>query len=343
MTSVARSAIACLAVTVALSIAGCGDSRLSEFEFSGPVMGTSFSIKIVDPPARLDHEELGISISSRLEDIEQRFSTYRPGSELSVVNGTLSTDWITVTSELCEVVDAALSWGFRTKGACDITVGPLVLLWGFGPDQARSEPPSEGRVAEARSSVGYDKLETNCAVPALRKALPGVNIDLSAFAKGYAVDQVADLLDATGIADYLVEIGGELRMRGHNAGGEAWAIAIEMPDSPGRGVQSVLNITDSAVATSGDYRNYFEHDGVRYSHTIDPATGRPVAHDAAAVTVVSDTAAEADALATALLVMGPDIGMDFAIAGRVAAVFLLRVDAGVEARLSPDFEALLGR
>jgi thiamine biosynthesis lipoprotein len=324
-------------------LAGCGDTRLPEYEFSGPVMGTSFSIKLVDPPAEIDRGALGEAITARLERIEQRYSTYRPTSELSVVNATLSTDWIGLSPEMCDTIEAATGISRRTNGAFDVTVGPLVLLWGFGPDRIRTAPPPDGLVAEARSSVGYDKIETDCTRPALRKALPGVYIDLSAFVKGHAVDQVADLLDAAGIANYLVEIGGELRMRGHNAGAGPWDIAIEMPDAPGRGVQSVLHITDHGMATSGDYRNFFEYNGVRYSHTIDPATGRPVTHNTAAVTVVNDTAAEADALATALLVMGASDGMDFAAAERIAAIFLLRTDNGIEARPTPEFNALLNR
>ena len=150
----------------ALLLAACGEDRLPEVELNGPVMGTSFSIKLVDPPDTLDSDTLGTSIAARLEDIEQRFSTYRPSSELSQVNATLSTDWIPVSSELCEVVDTALDYSRQTNGAFDVTVGPLVLLWGFGTNADRSAPPDDALVAEARSSVGYEKLETDCAAPA---------------------------------------------------------------------------------------------------------------------------------------------------------------------------------
>jgi thiamine biosynthesis lipoprotein len=324
----------------ALLFAGCSEDRLPEIELSGPVMGTSFSIKLVDSPGTIDRDALGTSIAARLEDIEQRFSTYRPSSELVRVNATLSTDWIPVSGELCEVVETALGYSRQTHGAFDVTVGPLVLLWGFGAEADRSAPPDDALVAEARSSVGYEKLQTDCAAPALRKSLPGVNIDLSAFVKGYAVDRIADLLDAGGLDNFLVEIGGELRMRGHNAARKPWSIAIEKPEVASRVVQSVIQVTDRGMATSGDYRNFFEHDGVRYSHTIDPETGRPVTHDAAAVTVIGDTAAEADALATALLVMGPDEGLAFAQSGDIAAYFLLRDDPDVKVRMTPGFKAL---
>lgn len=328
-----------------LSLAGCGGEgeRLPEHVLTGQTMGTSYSIKLIDPPASVDRERLAQAIRARLETVETRFSTYMPASELSRINTTMSAAWIPVSEELCAVVESAIAISRRTNGAFDITVGPLVLLWGFGPESDRSVPPGDELVAEARSSVGYEKLDTDCTVPALRKALPSVYIDLSAYAKGYAVDRLAELLDERGLVDYLIEIGGELFMRGHNAQKELWAIAVEKPADAKREVQSVVHITDSGMATSGDYRNFYVHDGVRYSHTIDPETGRPVTHNAAAVTVISETAAEADALATALLVMGPDKGMMFAAQERIAAYFLLRTDRGIEQRTTGEFAALLNR
>jgi thiamine biosynthesis lipoprotein len=336
-----RSGISVCALVTLLLGACTQEPRLPEYELSGSVMGTTFTVKLIDPADTVDRNDLGRRISERLEQIEQRFSTYRPSSELSRVNETLTADWIAVSAELCGVVDSALAISRRTNGAFDITVGPLVLLWGFGPDGDRTSPPGDELVAEARSSVGYEKVDTDCSKPALRKALPGVYLDLSAFVKGYAVDEVALLLDEEGLGDYLVEIGGELRVAGRNSAAEPWAIAVERPDPGSRSVQSIVHITDRGMATSGDYRNFFEYEGVRYSHTIDPATGRPVTHDAAAVTVIGDTSAEADGLATALLVMGPDDGMRFARDERIAAYFLLRLDPDVEERMTPEFRALL--
>ena len=342
MISVARTICGLVIVVAIIPLTACNQAaRLPEFALSGSVMGTTFTVKLVDPADAVDRPELGALISARLEEIEQRFSTYRPSSELMAVNDALNTDWISVSGELCTVVDSALSLSRRTNGAFDITVGPLVLLWGFGPDGDRTSPPGDDVVAEARSSVGFDKISADCSVPALRKSLPGVYLDLSAFVKGYAVDQVALLLDERGVADYLVEIGGELRVAGHNADDSEWAIAVEQPDIASRSVRAVLHLTDSGMATSGDYRNFFEHEGVRYSHTIDPATGRPVTHNGAAVTVVSNRTAEADGLATALLVMGPDVGMRYATDAGIAAYFLLRIDDDVEERTTPAFDALL--
>lgn len=327
-------------LTAAILIASCGDSRLPEYELAGPVMGTTYSIKLVDPPGELDRDELGNSIRHRLEDIEQRFSTYRPSSELSRVNAALTTEWIPVSNELCSVIESAIELSRVTYGAFDITVGPLVLLWGFGPDSDRVSPPVDELIIEARGSVGFDKLDTDCSMPAVRKSLPGVSIDLSAFAKGFAVDEVTSLVSVHGAENFLVEIGGELCTRGHNADRSPWAIAIEKPDATGRSVQSVVNVTDQCLATSGDYRNFFEHDGVRYSHTLDPETGWPVTHDTAAVTVIAESAARADGLATALLVHGVEDGLEFADNDSIAAFFLVRQDDGLAEQSSSAFAEL---
>jgi thiamine biosynthesis lipoprotein len=206
-----------------------------------------------------------------------------------------------------------------------------------------TEPPSDEDISRVRQTVGFEKLDVNCSAPAIRKRQPDVYVDLSAYAKGYAVDQLAELLDRAAFKDYLVEIGGELRMRGHNASAEEWAIAVEKPIGYEREVQTIVRLTDSAMATSGDYRNYFEHGGNRYSHTIDSRTGRPVLHSVAGVTVVSDTAAFADAIATALLVLGMEHGFEFAERENIAAYFLLRSESGIEEQMTGMFAGLISR
>ena len=234
------------------------------------------------------------------------------------------------------MVTEALTLSAATNGAFDVTVGPLVNLWGFGPDGQVTEPPGAELIAVRLQAIGHELLHTDCSMPALRKDVPDIYVDLSAFAKGYGVDKLAALLDAADIHNYLVEIGGELRVRGTNASGNNWGIAIESPGKAGMAVHTVVSVTNTAVATSGDYRNYFEHDGRMYSHTIDPRTGYPVAHDAASVTVLAATAAFADAMATALLVMGPDDGIAYAEREGIAAVFLVREDDGFrELRTTP--------
>lgn len=321
------------------ALAACSDSPRERpvQELVGSTMGTTFSIKIVAPPENIDLPELQRDIEAVLDGINVTMSTYLSDSELSRFNASEGLDWVDVSPELCHAIEAAQVVSEFTDGAFDVTVGPLVNLWGFGPTESAYEPPGNDTITMAMQDIGYTKLHVDCSVPALRKESPGVYVDLSAFAKGHAVDEVAELLDARALPDYLVEIGGEMRMRGTNARGELWAIAVETPDRAGRSVQTVMRLTDSAMATSGDYRNYFQHDGRFYSHTIDPRTGYPVNHNGASVTVVADTAAFADAAATALLVLGPDAGMNLAERESIAAYFLLRLGSEFEERMSPLF------
>ena len=165
-----------------------------------------------------------------------------------------------------------------TDGAFDITVAPLVNLWGFGPDDMIAEPPSDDEISALMHAIGYEHLQADCSRPALKKDIPDLMLDMSAFGKGLAVDNLANLLSGHGIRNYLVEVGGEMRLRGENANGEKWAIGIEMPVTDQRRPHTIVHLTDTAMATSGDYRNFFEKDGQRYSHTIDTRTGKPVTH-----------------------------------------------------------------
>lgn len=324
---------------VALLLTSCADTSRQDTvrELTGSAMGTVYSIKIVAPPAELSVESLQREVEQLLSAVEQQMSTYIADSEISRFNAQRAHDWFDVSRELCEVVAEALTLSAASAGAFDITVGPLVNLWGFGPAGAVIEPPDAGLIDVLLDSIGYTALHAECSLPALRKDVPGLYVDLSAFAKGYGVDRLAALLEARGVTNYLVEIGGEMRLRGSNAKGEQWAIAIEAPMPGGRSVYRIVKLTDAGIATSGDYRNYFEHEGRRYSHTIDPRTGYPVDHAAASVTVVANTAAYADAMATALLVLGPEDGFRFAEQEGLAVYYLLRNDGEFEERVSSRF------
>lgn len=340
-----RTVIPYAAAPLLLLLASCGDASSPKpvHELTGSAMGTSFSVKMVSPPISLSADALRQDVERTLLEIERQMSTYIADSELSRFNEYRAADWFEVSTDLCHVIADALSISAATDGAFDITVGPLVNLWGFGPAGAISEPPDAELIALLMDSVGHAALHTDCSVPALRKDRPDLYVDLSAFAKGYGVDQLAELLDGEQVHNYLVEIGGELRLRGTNASGELWAVAIETPNHLGRSVHSIARLTDAGVATSGDYRNFFEYDGLHYSHTIDPRTGYPVEHDAASVTVVADSAAFADAMATALLVLGPDDGLDLAERDGIAAYYLLRDGDEIEERASTIFSSQVSR
>jgi thiamine biosynthesis lipoprotein len=215
----------------------------------------------------------------------------------------------------------------------DVTVGPLVRLWHFGPkegDAAKKSfvPPPEDKIAAARQRVGYQKLNVQAEPPALRKEIDGLEVDLSSIAPGYAIDRLAGLLVKAGIKNFMVELGGEVRAAGRREDGRPWRIGVERPSTGGRELQTSVPLTNAAVATAGDYRKFFMHEGRRYSHIIDPSTGRPVNHDMASVTIVADTCMLADGWDTALLVLGPQRGYQCAEEHHIAALFISRMNGG---------------
>jgi thiamine biosynthesis lipoprotein len=324
-----------------LGVAGCGP-REHTLTLAGGTMGTTWSVQIAHPPGDLDQAALQEGIASALADVNDRMSTYQADSELSRFNAAETTDWLPVSAELARLVGTALAVSADTDGAFDVTVGPLVNLWGFGPEVKADQIPAETEIDAARERTGWRKLQTRTEPPALRKSRTDLYVDLSAIAKGHGVDRLAEVLDAAGIADYLVEIGGELRGRGVNGQGEPWRIAIERPDPGRRAALRVVALQDQAMATSGDYRNFFELDGRRYSHSIDPATGRPVDHALASVTVLAERCADADAWATALLVLGPARGLALADEHGLAALFIERIDDELRVTESSAFAQAAG-
>jgi thiamine biosynthesis lipoprotein len=244
-----------------------------------------------------------------------------------------------ISPQFADVLDVSKLIWEQSAGAFDPTVGPLVDLWGFGPVPTDDLVPSDEQIAQALATVGYQHLSIDMQI--ISKAAP-IRLDLSAVAKGYAVDQVADLLEMLALPDYLVEIGGEMRLGGSNPKGQPWRIAVEMPAVIPQ-VQRVIAAHDVAIATSGDYRNYFEQDGVRYSHTIDPRTGKPIGHSLASVTVVAETCAEADAWATALMVLGEEQGMVLAEELGLAIYMLVKDGEGFKALSSEAFAPYLSK
>ncbi len=316
---------ACFVLVMLLS-GGCERSP-TLVEFSGRIMGTTFAVKVRSLPEGVARESVAAAIRERLDDVNSKMSTYLPDSELSRFNTHAGTEWFPVSRETATVVAAALEVARQTGGAFDPTVGPLVDLWGFGPGGGRDRVPTDLAIALRRALVGHDRVRVRDDGLALRKAATDVRLDLSAIAKGYAVDRIAEYLSSLGIEDHFVEIGGEIRATGEKAAGLSWRIAIESPRREGRAAHagSVFDLRDRAVATSGDYRNYRLVDD--RSHTIDPRTGRPVTHRLASASVFAPTAMEADAWATALMVLGPSEGYNLACERDLAALFILRASA----------------
>lgn len=309
-----------------LAVAGCGlRSTPPVLEIEGPAMGASYRIQVVQPPASLDTNSLRKEIDRILAGINLTFSTYAPSSELSRLNRNPSLEWLPISDPLYQVMRIAQIIGHRSNGAFDVTVGPLVDLWGFGPQFRPDHIPSEPEIQRTLARVGLERIHLrDTPVPAVRRDLPGLEIDLNALVPGYAADLVAGRLEQLGVERYLVDMGGEYRLRGRNARDGLWQLAIEEPGQTHGHPHRRLVLTDTAVSTSGSYKNYFEIKGQRYSHEIDPRTGYPVSHDLASVTVVADNAMSADAWSTALLVLGAVEGLRVAENEKIAALFLVR-------------------
>ncbi|QDU90013.1 Thiamine biosynthesis lipoprotein ApbE precursor [Pirellulimonas nuda] len=332
-----------LACVVCFTLGCDGFFRAEVYKLSGPTMGTRYNVSVVLPADGNAAEvaRLQSLVDGLLKTVNDQMSTYQADSELSRFNAQQGTDWFEVSPETAAVVQLALEVAEQTQGAFDPTVGPVVNLWGFGPDGRRDAPPTDAQIAAALARVGYRKVEARSEPPALKKSAPDVYLDLSAIAKGYGSDAVSELLLGEGVGSSMVEIGGEVRTRGAKPDGSPWRIGVEKPDSEGRTVEAVVELRDGALATSGDYRNFFEEGGKRYSHTIDPKTGRPVTHTLATVSVRTPTCAEADALATGLLVMGPRAGYDWCEQNEVAALFIERTDEGFRERATTAWTAAI--
>lgn len=303
----------------------------------GQTMGTQYSIKFRHPRGDEIASILQKKIDSMLDGINHSMSTYDPASELSRFNQQRTTDWIPLSAELLTVLDAALEIGRKSEGAFDITIGPLVNLWGFGPEFRSNQIPDEEAINRLRQQVGQDKLQLDHDRGVVRKLQPDIYIDLSAIAKGYAVDQIAQLFLSSGIDHFMIEIGGEIRAQGSNAQGSAWRIGIEKPQRHAQAVQKVLPIHDTALATSGDYRNFFELDGKYYSHLIDPTSGWPIENRPISVTVLAEQCMQADAWATALVVLGHEQGLRIAEKIGLPVLFLVNQNGSIQEYASSHF------
>ena len=343
-------ALAVPGLLAALLLSGCGpapdDRPDSQIELTGSTMGTYYAVKVPRPPEGIDAQSLRAGIEATLDQVIAEISTYDPGSELSRLNADPSTDWLAISPALLAALTEGLRLSRLTEGAFDVTVGPLVNLWGFGPDPKADAVPAPEAIAAALARVGHGKLALRADPPAVRKARGDLYVDLSALGEGLGADRMAAYLESLGISDYMAGVAGTLRVRGRNASGKPWGIAIEQPTPGKRAVQRVLPVSDRAVSTSGDYRNFFEEGGRRYSHHIDPRTGQTVAHGLASVTVVlpaaPDAAMRADGLATALIVLGEQAAPALAESLDIAAYFIVREDQGFRELMTPAMEALDG-
>jgi len=301
-------------------------------------MGTTYTIKLNVVDTKIDRARISTDVNQRLDKINAQMSTYMETSRLSIFNKSNTQDWEEIPADLYKVIEEALRINQLSYRAFDITIGPVVNLWGFGPKAQLEIVPDESTIREVLDSVGSEHIHLRKEPYAIKKDKPDLYIDLSAIAKGYAVDVIADYLDELSLNNYMVEIGGEIKTKGINPDNKIWHIGIEKPLDDQRSVQTVIILNNTAMATSGDYRNYFEENGIRYSHTIDPSTGKPITHKLASVTVLHPSAMTADALATALLVLGPERGSELAHSENLASLFIVRDKDNFIEIMTPQFK-----
>ena len=312
-------------------------------ELSGETMGTTYNITAVDASAELDADAVQARVEETLAMVNAGMSNWDPNSEISKFNAAETTEPVEISPELAKVMGAAAEVHEKSLGQFDVTLGPLIELWGFGARTSESPIPADEAIAAALDVVGQSKVLILTG-ETLAKAQPRTSVYLAAIAKGYGVDEVAATLQGLGFEDFMVEIGGDLFAAGENPQGEPWRIGIEKPEATDRTVEEIVTFSGLGMATSGDYRNYFEEDGVRYSHIIDAETGRPITHTTASVTVLTEKAMMADAWATALLALGQDRGLAVAEAEGLAVLFIERDpasgDGAFRSVASARFEAL---
>ena len=329
------------ALLLGVTLLSACDSEPEAYQFSGATMGTRYNVTLPRLPDGHSESQLQQAFEDYLARINMEMSTYQPESTISRFNRAGAGEWFEVSSDFVEVTQAALKLGELSDGRYDVTIAPLVNLWGFGSEgYSGDRVPADEEIATARAKTGQRRLELKDTPPAIRKQTAGIALDLSSIAKGYGVDVLAEYLESVGTVDYLVDIGGDLRANGRSQRGDIWRIAIEKPVSGQRSVQRVVEITDFSIATSGDYRNYFEKNGVRYSHIIDAQTGKPVTHALASVTVLAENAMLADGWATVLLVLGEEAGYELASREDIAAFFIYAQAEGFATRETAKFTRL---
>ncbi|HEU4778958.1 MAG TPA: FAD:protein FMN transferase [Steroidobacteraceae bacterium] len=307
----------------------------AETLISGETMGSAWTVKLAGA-LPIPAEELRAGVQSQFDTVNLALSTYRADSALSRFNDDDRGEWVGVDPELGEVLEYALSLAERSDGAYDVTVGPLVNLWGFGPERATRQVPDAAAIDAARARVGWRGVEVDLANSRARKR-PGMRVDLSSLGKGRGVDRVANYLDSRGVANYLIDLSGKLRARGRNARGQPWRVAVEHPSadvsSAAPSIEpAIIELHGESVATAGDYRRFFESGGRHYSHIIDPRTGFPVAHNTVSATVIASDCMQADALATVLMVMPPMEALALANALRLRALLIGQADGKYRVR-----------
>ncbi len=318
------------------SMAACGSGDGLE-RFGGPTMGSTYSVKYIRGPSGPDVAHVQPEVEAILAEVDQQMSTYRSDSDIERFNGLPANSCQTMPAGVLALVRVGEQLSIDSDGSYDLTVEPLLDLWGFGPQARVEQVPTPEQLAVVRQRVGYGHLHIDG--DQLCKDAP-VEVDFNSIAAGYAVDRISARMQALGIGSFLVEATGELKAVGKKADGSPWRVALEAPRDDERVVEKTIELDGYGVSTSGDYRNYFEQDGHRYSHTLDALTGAPIDHALASVTVIDHSTLMADGLSTLLLILGPERGWAFAEQHKIAAFFVIRVDKRFIIRSNPEFDRL---
>ncbi|WP_434662305.1 FAD:protein FMN transferase ApbE [Klebsiella sp. MISC125] len=337
---------ALLGICVLLS--GCDSATTSESPKSaatvldGKTMGTFWRVSVINVD-EAKAQELRQKVQAQLDADDRLLSTWKNDSALMRFNHSPSSTPWPVSEAMADIVTLSLRIGAKTHGAMDITVGPLVNLWGFGPDKQPVKTPDAQQIAAAKARSGLQHLTVinQADKQFLQKDIPDLFVDLSTVGEGYAADHLARLMEQEGISRYLVSVGGALVSRGMNAEGQPWRVAIQKPTDRENAVQAIVDINGHGISTSGSYRNYYELDGKRISHVIDPQTGRPIDHKLVSVTVIAPTALEADGWDTGLMVLGPKRAQDVVREQGLAVYMIIKEGEGFKTWMSPQFRAFL--
>ena len=329
---------------LALLLIGCDqaseESKLREVLLQGKTMGTTFTVKVFVPEQQVSKLSLYSDVTDLLKDVNQSLSTYIPDSEINQFNRFPAAQAFTMSEDFRRVTVESIRLGLSTK-TLDVTMGPLIDVWGFGPDNRPETVPSEETIREIQKRIGVDKLLVQGND--LSKSVDGLEVSYSATAKGYGIDKIAEYLDSLSLNNYMVEIGGEIRTSGYKPDNSPWVLAIEQPDAPPgeRKIHKIIRVTDMSMATSGDYRIFYEIGGVHYSHLIHPLTGKPIEQDLVSVTVLHESAMTADGLATAINVMGTKEAIQYIESNNLAVYLISKTENGLETYASKAFQKYL--
>ena len=306
---------------------------------SGSTMGTTYHIKVVSNKSLPEPQLLQAEIDMALEVVNDQMSTYRADSELSKFNQLQVQQSVSVSADTIKVIKEGMRLYNETDGALDITLGPVVNLWGFGPDKRPISEPTQAQIDAAKAKMGIHELSVNGLT--LTKHNADLYVDLSSIAKGFGVDKVAALLDKYHVSGYLVEIGGELNVKGTKSDNTPWRVAVEQPTSEGQAVQQIIEPGTMSLATSGDYRNFYQENGERFSHLIDPRTGYPIKHQLASATVLHSSCMTADGYATAMMVLGTEASLALAKKNNLAVMLIEKQEQGYQVYYSDAFKSYL--